>query len=555
VIEKAWLLDRLDPDTIASIVSASENGDAGSRRWMLVQFDPNAAADGENALRLLHERGLELLDRAELDTVRRAIDGLDEKTRREDPAILTVRGVAHAAQGRPVRAEGLLRRAIARAGADVAAAAPATLRLALLLANRGEEVGSYLDPLTNDGRQTPDVRAEAWSLLAAQRALAGDAPAAKAAVTNVTQLLPSIERDEVRAKVLQRIGVAAVNSGEIESARSWLEEAADLAMELELYSLASRAYVTLCSLVLEHEDDVQRHRWYAELALVASRRAGNAYDLQTALIQRLRGEMLRGDADAVVAIEAELVALRTGDETRAHALSSFRALRLAWDGNFSEAGHMLRTAWRQFHYDFDRVMAGALCGLFLAVEGQRAASSATVTDVVRQAGSIAAHGLFVRRRLAVAYLYCAFAESINARPLQAALIVRQLSSALEDPVTRLVGRLADSLTTRLGQTSDGCAVEYPEVAEITAHGYGDTAKVLAAVIEATNSNLKTARLTPAELDVLRLLNAGVSPKEVAVRSGRSVFTVRAHIANAIGKLQCRGQAEALAVARRLGIID
>ncbi|HEY1975897.1 MAG TPA: LuxR C-terminal-related transcriptional regulator [Candidatus Baltobacteraceae bacterium] len=517
-----------------------------------------AAERRDGVVRLLHERGLQLVDRAHVDVVHRAIDALDDKIKREDSVILTLRAVAHAAKGRPVRAEGLLKRALTRAGNDKAAHAAATLRLSLLLANRGEDAGSHLELLAADGDQAAEARAEAWSILAAHRALSGDTPAATSAIQRASELLPSIERDDVRAKVLQRIGVAAINSGDVELARSSLEEAAELAMELELFSLASRAYVSLCRLVLDKDDNVEQHRLYSQSAVVAAKRADNAFDVQTALIVGLRAEMLRGNEDGSCAFEAELKALRTADEARVHAVSSLKAVRMAWNGKFSEAHYILGRTWDRLYLDFDRVMAGALCGLFLAVDGRRTESSRLITDVVRKANGVSANGLFAKRRVAVARLYCAVAESVNGRSLQAATIVRQIAVSDDDPIIGLVTNLAANITTSVRQAATADAeLERVALARLMAHGYGDAVRVLEAIRGALEERkfLKRMSITPAEVIVLRHLNHGLSPKEIAARTGRSVFTVRAHIANAIGKLRCNGRAEAVAVARRLGLLD
>jgi DNA-binding CsgD family transcriptional regulator len=337
-----------------------------------------------------------------------------------------------------------------------------------------------------------------------------------------------------------------------------LEEAAELAMELELFSLASRAFVNLCNLVLEEDDDVERHRHYSHLAMEAAKRADNVFDLQTALFQGLRGEMLGGNEKMSCLIESQLLPLRTGDEARTRALGSFRAVRVAWNGKFSEAHHILGRTWHLFHYDFDRVMAGALCGLLLAVDGRRTDSSRLVTEVVRQAGAMKSAKLFSRRRAGVARLYCAIAEGINGRPLQAATIVRQLSCSDDDRIVRLVGNLAEAITTSLrhAATSDA-EVERAGIVALAEHGYVDAVRILNAIRGALEERtfLKRLSLTPAEVAVMRYLNQGASPKEIAARTGRSIFTVRAHIANAIGKLRCHGRAEAVAVVRRLGLID
>src|SRR5262249_22788789 len=93
--------------------------------------------------------------------------------------------------------------------------------------------------------------------------------------------------------------------------------------------------------------------------------------------------------------------------------------------------------------------------------------------------------------------------------------------------------------------------------ELVLAGYGDVSNVLRAVGEVIALRMVRERphLSPAEISVLRMLNAGLGTKEIAGRTGRSVFTVRAHVANAIGRLGCHGRAEAIATARRLGILD
>ena len=62
-------------------------------------------------------------------------------------------------------------------------------------------------------------------------------------------------------------------------------------------------------------------------------------------------------------------------------------------------------------------------------------------------------------------------------------------------------------------------------------------------------------LTPSELNILRLLADGLIPKEIAARSGRSIYTVRVHIANVIPKLGCHGRSDALRKAKQMGLLS
>jgi DNA-binding CsgD family transcriptional regulator len=62
-----------------------------------------------------------------------------------------------------------------------------------------------------------------------------------------------------------------------------------------------------------------------------------------------------------------------------------------------------------------------------------------------------------------------------------------------------------------------------------------------------------ARLTPRELEVLRLIAGGDSNSEIAARLGRSINTVERHVANVYRKIDARGRADATAYAIRNGL--
>jgi DNA-binding NarL/FixJ family response regulator len=61
------------------------------------------------------------------------------------------------------------------------------------------------------------------------------------------------------------------------------------------------------------------------------------------------------------------------------------------------------------------------------------------------------------------------------------------------------------------------------------------------------------RLTPRELEVLRLIAAGESNGQIAARLGRSINTVERHAANLYRKIDARGRADATAYAIRNGL--
>jgi ATP/maltotriose-dependent transcriptional regulator MalT len=516
-----------------------------------------AAGRRSDVLRLLESDGFDLIDRARTDAVTRAIEALDERTRRSHPHVLALRGVAHASKGRPVRAESLLRRSLACAVNDRGTKAVASLRLAVLVANRGDDVSEILNPIAGDPSQSPNHRAEAFSLLAAQRALAGDVDAAMAAAARVDELLPQIDHDVTRAKVLQRIGVTAVNTGNVSRARAALEEAADLARELELHSVASRACSNLCNLALQYGDDLSSQLRFAQAAVESAVRGHDVFDLQTGLLQLLRAEMQRGNDRAAGEIEERLINVKTTDETRSQYIASFRAIRWSWGGRFADAHRSLIPFRRRFHYEIDRLMCDAYCSLFLALDGRREASLAIVKEALETASKVNDDGLFSTRSLGLAQVYCAIAEAVNGRCAYAERICRRMRHDVNDGMQPLLRSIAIGFVTALRSgtaPSTTCGTETLEA--LNTYGHGDAYRLLSAVEIALEAQTRNRDLlSAAEIRILRLLGEGLSSKEIALRTGRSVFTVRVHIANAISKLKCHGRLEAIATARRQGIID
>lgn len=81
------------------------------------------------------------------------------------------------------------------------------------------------------------------------------------------------------------------------------------------------------------------------------------------------------------------------------------------------------------------------------------------------------------------------------------------------------------------------------------------AKFVAAVHAHISQRVRTNPLTPAEIEILRQVDAGLSAVAIAARSSRSAHTVRTHLRNAYAKLHVHGRAEALSQARSLGLLD
>jgi LuxR family transcriptional regulator, maltose regulon positive regulatory protein len=512
-----------------------------------------AAARGD-VLRVLETHGFDLLERGRGDVVARAVDAVGDPARRENPRVLALRGMLGATAGKTARAEALFARAIARAGEDLELVAIASLRLAILTMNLGRDAGELLERVASDERQSRNYRAEALSMATAQRAAAGDPERARRGIEQTLALLAEVDAEPTRAKVLQRLGVALAKAGEPERAVATLLEAADLASELHLYSLASRACAALSNLALHEEDDVAKQLWYAQRASAGATKAGDVFDLQTSLLQTLGAEMRLGNAERSAEIERELAALGTSDSSLAAYAVANRAIRAGWEGRFEEAHRALFACLERVHYDVDRIVLGAHCALFLALLGRREESIALVRDVAQRIETFAQRGVYRVRAAAVARMLCAIAEATGGRTTAAERLARGIARRV-DPVATLCSAAAEAFAAaRRRAGSDGSAELVEAAADLATFGYGDAARLLEAAAAALRAQGTAAGepLTRAERDILRQLADGANPKEIAGRDGRSVYTVQAHIANAIAKLGCHGRNEAIALARSRG---
>jgi DNA-binding CsgD family transcriptional regulator len=207
--------------------------------------------------------------------------------------------------------------------------------------------------------------------------------------------------------------------------------------------------------------------------------------------------------------------------------------------------------------DADWATCGGQYALFLALDGRRDASIAVIKEVLERVRLLTVSGRFDSRCIAITQVLCALAELINGRATRAERMLQSLNT--DDRIERIalkIGKaMAKSFSHRDAMSSD--EVE-SSIETLAALDYGDIAGLLKAVkLELGRRGLEIATLsvlTPSERDVLRLLATGLLPKEIAVETARSVHTVRVHIANAIIKLDCHGRSEAIARARRLGIV-
>ncbi|MEO6912650.1 MAG: hypothetical protein ABI182_01340, partial [Candidatus Baltobacteraceae bacterium] len=319
------------------------------------------AASDANVLRLLEYLGFGLVEQGHDDAVQSALGELPADVLRTHSWVLGMRALHEAGVGKFDKAESLFERAIVKASGPEAHAQLA-IRLALVLINQGRDVTQLLEPLLALSGISQEARGEVAAILAGYYALTNNRKMAEAAIEHATDVLRTVDSDVVRAKMWQRLGFASQYLGDTESAKKAGMQAAELAIEGGLYSLASRAYILLSNSYYL-EDDVPRRLWYAQQAALTATKAGNSLDVQVSLITMLDVEAQRGNAERAKAIELQLAGVTTSDVNRLLNILPARALRFAWEGAFGEAHRAISGAWERQAFPCDRIAAGAACAL------------------------------------------------------------------------------------------------------------------------------------------------------------------------------------------------
>lgn len=508
-----------------------------------------------DVLRILTKHGLQLADEGHADAVAIALESLPSNIRATNPLILGLRALAESDLGHFDRAESLLQRALSKQ-CEQTLRVELSLRLALILVNQMRDVAEMLEPLDGD-ELSANLNGEIASLLAITHAYSGRFSEATRAVARARQALINTESNHDRAKILHRIGVAGLRLGlPLEETMDAQNRAASLAAEEGMFGLAGRAFVALASIALSYEDDAAKAVWYSQQAANAAIKAGDLFNLQTALLHLLNIESRRGNIERIAALEQQLAPISTSDSRRISYVIPTRAYVAAWEGRFDDAHRLMATvSGSERFFAHDRAVNLASDALFVLALGQRDLSVSMLSAVSDEIEKTDSNLLYARRQVEIAKLLVALAETLAGRKTYAQRVLRQ-ASEFDDPVSASLRECVLAVFKAVQEP----ALE-PEINEfidrLQAIGYGGLGRLVKSVFEACKPASLEANelgLTRGEIEVLQALASGRRPKDIAGESGRSVYTVQAHIQNIIRKLGCSGRSEALKIARVRGII-
>lgn len=508
--------------------------------------------DRDETLRILEQHGFALLDRSHGDAVLEAITLLTDDARTH-PVLLGLRAQHEADAGHYDRAEALF-----RAASDVASdrhlSAMLRVRLAVVLRIQGRDAAELLEPLRAQDLPLA-IHGEVVSLLAINYASAGKHAEAQIAIEHAEAAAAGVESDSVRAKILHRIGTALFEMGApAEDVITVEMEAAAIAERLGMLSIASRAYANVGGVALYHNDDVESNELFVEKSRALAAKSGNVFSYHSALLFRLDHEIERGNKDAVHLL-LDSLARGPRSDTRVRVILGAQAHLLAWESCFEDAAAKMDLYARLGYgfYDYDVAFDLALHALINVAAKRTDRSVDLLHTALSCSRKSAPRYSFGVRRLEFARLICAASEIFSGNLSHGAKLLKNVNGEISGvrQMRDAVHQLMMDLTGQ-SQAGDTCLA----LEQLTVSGYGGIARVLSncAATGRWKGQASQSYLTPSEVQVLRLLESGLPPKDIASETGRSVHTVRTLIQRAIDRLGCNGRGEALAIARELSVL-
>jgi ATP/maltotriose-dependent transcriptional regulator MalT len=514
----------------------------------------DAGAEG-SVLRLTEEHGFDLLATGYTDLVLAAIAAMTDEHRREHPVVLALRGALEASIGRFEDAEPLMRRSMELTG-DPALRAGVAMRLALINVNlgKGPEAEKLLDKMVDSESIPQALLAEALALRAVIAARAGEKEKAALLLDRVDEETAYAIEDASLARTRQRQGVVAWELREDQRARFALSQSADIANRLSMHSLACRALGMLVMEAAYCENDVGLAIWYGQQAATAAGKSGDVFDMHAEALRLLGLEVWRGNADRVIALGHQAGELRSSDASRGIYIVESHAYQHAWDGRFAEACGAFGGIISRQASSVDAILTRGIYALCLALDAQGKESKIEASDVIEliDAESPVWNG-FGSLLLEVAQLATALAEGVAGRHTSAKRILKR------DPLSNRPGAVAmrEAVGHLCRSASLGALI--PDIAywlgRMEQDGLGGFGRIVGWARKALDQSSATeVHLTETEVRIVQLLAAGLSRKQIATETGRSVLTVQTHIKHAIAKLGCKGQAELLGAAERLGLL-
>ncbi len=504
-------------------------------------------------LPLLRAHGVMLVEHGASDIVIRAIAALDSSVRSSDGVVLYLRGLLDAAASDGVNAERLLRLACETID-NPTVRREILLRRAILAGNSGGDARPMLVSLIDDPLCEMSLRVEAWAVHAIILARAGDHDGAAQRISEVEAVVEDLLDEDLRARILQRIGLASLDLGRLDQSLLLLERAARLCQERDLVILASRSHACLALLAMRGERNLAKQLYHARAAHRFADRAGSQFDVRTALLHELHVVCERAVTDEIETLCTTLSRSAPADKRTRVFVQIAQSKRSYFLGEFDDALRYAETATHavaELSVRFDAIAVAALAAY-------QAGQIDKFKDLIAMGRSIMREVLQAPWDATVATSMAEFTVALACQG-QTSLALRYAKHIAKDRgmASTLLRQVAEFLIGMVRGEAIWERQFLGSLDDLRALDFVGFAEMMRLVYERVQSlrRVDAPRLTPSEQRILQLLGRGLTSKQIAQEIGRSVFTVQAHLQNIFGKLGVHDRGEAIEHAVRHGLVN
>jgi ATP/maltotriose-dependent transcriptional regulator MalT len=481
--------------------------------------------------------------------LRRALSVLSKQTIERSSQLNVLKGLDEMAHGQPHIGIEYLRRAVQLGHG--AARSYSTARLLQSLTNWeghaqearvvAQDLGSLPQP--DDAAEACDV----FGCLAQARRLFGELPAAERAMRSALKLLPHVSDPVVEARTYMRAGVLALAGARIGDAEVFAERAISIGERHRLFDTLYWSYRLKLVIVAMDQELValrctQKISYYA--ACLLNREA--IYESNVSLFAFL---CRAGDLEGAAALRRHLLPV-PNDRKLGSVVLINAALLAMIEKDYWEAAKLLTDVENFGDPTIDAHIVAAReaiheahLALLHQLTEDRHAAARTAANVLKLIAGLRLEGLATAAfpEIEISQICAAAILAVNGKRNDADPVLERLSTEAHDKYRR-------DLAQWVGAVLNGKPVEPSDEAKERANG-------IISLIRRMFEKVEHVALTPTELRILEMLALGRSTKEIASMVGRSARTVDNHVSSILRKLQAQGRGEAVARARRSGLLD
>ncbi|MGH7707422.1 MAG: LuxR C-terminal-related transcriptional regulator, partial [Vulcanimicrobiaceae bacterium] len=559
---RAFLIHRLRAQGTqvfhSALCAAADLEEAAGRMEAALRLRTEAD-DKEGITRMLRAESTARSITLDLDAIEAALTLLPDAQRASDAALIGLLARIRAFRGQWEESDALHRAAIELAtDPDQRAIFSLMYDVSLFGRSRKAEALAVLAALDVRGISNIETRARVLCHLAVHHARTGDVDAAERYSAQALEITAAADAP-TRAHALYNAGFLSFHLERAAETRERMAEALAIA---ERCGDSAREVVFRCHHVLQqlafNDGNWNEVRGHLSAMFAEAQRLGSAAEMDIATSEWLRFETLAGNRALIKELDARFEAEYPEFGSNASRALE-RSMRAAWAGDFGSAQRIFQAETEDGDSDADDIVwTMSHLALYAAGAGDRVTAVATLesaaaasTELVATGGDtgpVATEALIANAIAAVAHAQ--LGESRTSAGLLAH--IGQARSAI--PAVRALAVAARTFN-RLMQGAAGRDEFHADLDAVRAAGLGGYANLLAALpLAVARHGTNFAKLTKAELQMLRLIARGDSTQKIAAEIGRSPETVGSHVHAILRKLGCKRRSEAIALAREHGIV-